>query len=239
MSSLPRKSVTGLPLKKYVLDTLNGLIDYLQTHRIKAGRGIDVRETASGYVIGLANSPSNPPQVQSASGDGADGIEASVTGGTASITLTGGTGSVNLVGTGSVNISGNTNTGNIEINATGGTSTFGFPDYSNEVVAHGNIDLTGSTYSYAYPVWLIGGIGMELDANGDVWADINLWVNSSPNQTRIRILEINATAEDNAKIDYLSVPVCVPIPANTPFYFSPNATDMNYCRNDLGIYGCL
>ena len=68
MSSLPRKSVTGLPLKKYVLDTLNGLIDYLQTHRIQAGRGIDVRETASGYVIGLAKPPSNPPQVQNAGG---------------------------------------------------------------------------------------------------------------------------------------------------------------------------
>lgn len=119
MSSLPRKSVTGLPLKKYVLDTLNGLIDYLQTHRIQAGRGIDVRETASGYVIGLAQPPSNPPQVQSAGGSGADGIEANVTGGTASITLTGGTGSVNLVGTGGVTISGNTNTGNIEIDASG------------------------------------------------------------------------------------------------------------------------
>ena len=117
MSSIPRKSVTGLPLKKYVLDTLNGLIDYLQTHRIQAGRGIDVRETASGYVIGLAQPPSNPPQVQNVGGGGggADGIEASVTGGTASITLTGGTGSVNLVGTGGVTISGNTSTGNIEI----------------------------------------------------------------------------------------------------------------------------
>lgn len=237
MSSLPRKSVTGLPLKKYVLDTLNGLIDYCHTHRIKAGKGIDVRETASGYVIGLAQPPSNPPQVQSASGGGgADGIEASVTGGTASITLTGGTGSVNLVGTGSVTISGNTNTGNIEINSTGGTGV-GFPNYANEVVSRGNVDIFGTTtYTYNYPVWLIGYVGAQSDENDQVRCSLSVVIGTSPNSERVYIADLN---NDYTFIGSYTTFICMPIPANTPFYFLEGGHDTSLYMNELAIYPCL
>lgn len=234
MSSLPRKSVTGLPLKKYVLDTLNGLIDYCHTHRIKAGRGIDVRETASGYVIGLAQPPSNPPQVQSASGGGADGIEASVTGGTASITLTGGTGSVNLVGTGSVTISGNTNTGNIEINATGGSGGVGFPDYAHPLVQGGNVAF-GTTYPSGYAaqnVWLIGRITMFADQNQQLAGSLIIHLSNGTDTETIWLADTLLNNMDGQE----DIPIMLPIPASYTFRLDYNNPPDSIA---LGIYPCI
>ena len=233
MSSLPRKSVTGLPLKKYVLDTLNGLIDYLQSHSIKAGRGIDVRETASGYVIGLANPPSNPPQVLNAGG-GADGIEASVTGGTASITLTGGTGSVNLVGTGSVTISGNTNNGNIEINATGWSGGVGFPDYAHPLVQNGNV-VFGTTYPSGYAaqnVWLIGRISMVADQNNQLAGSLIVNLNDGTNSETLWLAD---TLLDNVG-GQEDIPIMLPIPSNYTFELDYNNQPDSI---SLGIYPCI
>lgn len=240
MSSLPRKSVTGLPLKKYVLDTLNGLIDYLQTHRIKAGKGIDVRETASGYVIGLAQPPSNPPQVLNAGG-GADGIEASVTGGTASVTLTGGTGSVNLVGTGGCTISENLGTGDIEINATGGTSTIsiGFPDFTQGVAVSGR-----TTYGpFNYPVWLVGnvrnytGSGAVGDCqclitlNGNGFSCIWLWL--------MYTSELKCQGTYGDYVPSLENHVFMPIPPGVYFYINHNHVASDPATLDLYYYPCI
>lgn len=245
MGSLPTKAVTGANFKKWTVETLNKLIDYLHGARIKPGYGIMVRETPSGTIVELAKKQA--PVVNNTTGGGTgvtQDISASVSGGTASVTLSGSTSAVEFVGTGDVTISGNTN-GQIEIGVSGGTGgggggAFGFPDYTNVVVAHGLVDLTGTTtYLYDYPVWLMGTVGMNIDQNGDTWGFIDMWINSSPNQERIELFGINATAEDNARIDAISAFVSIAIPANTPFYFTPNATDLNYCRNDLRIYGCL
>lgn len=175
------------------------------------------------------------------SGGGSQELSVTVSGNTATIGLSGSTATAQLVGTGDVSIYGNTN-GQIEIDAAGGGGGgggFGFPDYSNEIVAPGDVDLSGTTtYSYPYPVWLMGSIGMTVNDVGEVWADISLWIGSSPNQRRFEILEINATAEDNARIEALSVPMYTPIPANVPFYFLMSATDSDLVRNELAIYGC-
>jgi hypothetical protein len=220
MSSLPRKSVTGLPLKKYVLDTLNGLIDYCHTHRIKAGKGIDVRETASGYVIGLAQPPSNPPQVLNAGG-GADGIEASVTGGTASIALTGGTGSVNLVGTGAVTITRNTTTGDIEINATGSTSSVGFPDYTSNKVSANAIVLDTTYGAYAFPVWVVGYMYTEYD-NADTQIG-NIWVDFYENGVSaggIHLFDVRVPDDINGEQGLAQIPLLLPIPSGLSFKFT-------------------
>lgn len=86
------------------------------------GRYTLVNRSAAGTSVTLTPSLINALNRSAApSAGGATGIEAAVSGGTASVTLTGGTGSVNLVGTGGVTISGNTNTGEIEIfGSTGG-----------------------------------------------------------------------------------------------------------------------
>ena len=214
MSTLPRKSVSGLPLKKYVLDTLNGLIDYLQTHRIRSGHGIDVQETASGYVINLARTPTNVPQVQN-TGGGADGIEANVTGGTASITLTGGTGSVNLVGTGAVTISGNTTTGNIEINATGGSGTVGFPDLLTGSAVSG-----GTNYPVTSDSWLVGHVGIYGDTslnyptNLSGYVDLKVSLTATPSQSNTFELYCNQGLYQVSRSGLNEwFPVCIPIKA--------------------------
>lgn len=237
MSTLPRKSVSGLPLKKYVLDTLNGLIDYLQTHRIRSGHGIDVQETASGYVINLARTPTNVPQVQNAGG-GADGIDASVTGGTASITLTGGTGSVNLVGTGAASISKNATTGDIEINATGGTSTtsLGFPDYSSGMAVSG-----GTTYGgYANNGWLIGDVTSPNSAyaTGDCECIVTLNGNGFSALSIVLLNTIGLTNFQNYA-GVITNPVFLPIPANVSFNINPSVVSGQDATLNLKYYACI
>lgn len=239
MSSLPRKSVTGLPLKKYVLDTLNGLIDYCHTHRIKAGKGIDVRETASGYVIGLAQPPSNPPQVQSASGGGgADGIEASVTGGTASITLTGGTGSVNLVGTGSASISKNATTGDIEINSTGsgGGAVVGMPDYANPLVTQVYYNTTyPSTYYTDQDVWIIGSLNTVFDPNDySLSGHVEIAISNGTVTNTILLQDIYTNTSSNSH--EIETPVFMPIPRGFSFQLTHGSSTPGL---GVKIYPCL
>lgn len=239
MSSIPRKSVTGLPLKKYVLDTLNGLIDYLQTHRIQAGKGIDVRETASGYVIGLAQPPSNPPQVErGGGGGGADGIEANVNGGTASITLTGGTGSVNLVGTGDVTISGNTNTGNIEINATGGGggAVVGMPDYANPLVTSVAYNTTYPSTFYAnQDVWLIGMLNTVFDPNNySLSGHVEIALSNGTVTNNILLQDIFMNVSSNA--NEIETPVMLPIPRGYSFVLTCGSVTPGL---GVKIYPCL
>lgn len=237
MASIPRKSVKGANLKKWLVDTIDAILDYLHASRIRPGYGIAVDETPTGTIVRLAGTPSSNAPVSTGGGGttGATGIESSVSGGTASITLTGGTGSVNLVGTGSVTISGNTNTGNIEINSSGGTSAVGFPNYQNSIVERGDVDLSGSTYSYNYPVWLIGNVGASSDENDQVRFGLDLWLGTSPNQERVGI---SNTANDYTFQGTITTFVCLPIPANTPFYFV-SVDDLNLYINELVIYTCL
>ena len=228
MASLPRKGITGDNLKKWVVDTVNGLIDYLHSHRVRPGNGIRVDETPSGVVVSLANIPSAsaPSNVTQ---NGASGIDSAVSGGTASVYLTGGTGSVNFVGTGSVTLSGNTN-GQIVINAAGGTaSNASFPDLANPIES---ISFDVSYPGYAYPVWLIGQIGVDssLTSNNTVVCSVNFGTNG------VQVYEWGAGAPGGTKY----VPLVFPIPANTPFEVSTvlagYATELN---GSITSYPCI
>ena len=230
---IPSKIQHGEKVIATVFDKINGIIDYLNASRIRKGPGILVDESPSGTVIKLEdNRPATPPQVLPAGSGGASGIEAAVSGGTASITLTGGTGSVKMVGSGSVSISGNTN-GEVVLTGSGG-SAVGFPNYFNPVVDRGDVDLSGTTYSYNYPVWLIGNVGASSDENDQVRFDLDLWLGSS-NQERVGISQ---TSNDYTFMGTITNFVCIPIPANTPFYFV-TVDDLSLYLNELTIYPCL
>ena len=171
-----------------------------------------------------------------AAGGGADGIEAAVTGGTASITLTGGTGSVNITGTGAVTITGNTNTGDIEINATGGTAgSVGFPDYVHPLVQAGNVafytQYPGSAYA-DQNVWLIGRITLVADQNQQLAGSliINLTKGSGT-----ETIWLNDTLLDNmdGQTDF---PIMLPIPSGYTFSLAYNNPPDSI---SLGIYPCL
>lgn len=163
MGSLPTKAVTGANFKKWTVETLNKLIDYLHGARIKPGYGIMVRETPSGTIVELAKKQA--PVVNNTTGGGTgvtQDISASVSGGTASVTLSGSTSAVEFVGTGDVTITGNTN-GQIEINATGGGGGGGvtcFPDYANPIES--GLELDTFYGPYANPVWLIGTVEYDM-----------------------------------------------------------------------------
>lgn len=69
MGSIPPKAVSGQNFKKWVVETLNKLIDYLHGARIRPGYGIMVRETPSGTIVELAKKQAAP--VNNATGGGA------------------------------------------------------------------------------------------------------------------------------------------------------------------------
>lgn len=138
MSSLPQKSIKGAVFKTWAIQSIDKLIDYLSGTFIRGGKGISVRRSAGVTIIELEKQPEQVQQ--NATGGATQDISANVSGGTASVTLSGSTSSVEFVGTGDVTISGNTN-GQIEINSNGvGMS---FPDWGNLAVHQ--ISLTWST----------------------------------------------------------------------------------------------
>ena len=205
---IPAKIQHGEKVIATVFDKINGIIDYLNASRIRKGPGILVDESPSGTVIKLAdNRPATPPQVLPAASGGASGIEAAVSGGTASITLTGGTGSVKMVGSGSVSISENGD-GEIEFNSSG-SAVIGFPDYSKFSSAE-FISLVNQqvTKTYAFPIWLIG------EAAKNTGSDMSCTITIDIGGKTINLLSVSI---GSTSLYGYSVPVFIPIPANTTF----------------------
>ena len=236
MASIPRKSVKGANLKKWLVETIDGIIDYLHSSRIRPGYGIAVDETPSGTIVRLASTPSSNAPISTGGGTGASGIGATVTGGTASVTLTGGTGSVNLVGTGSVTISGNTNTGNIEINASGGSpGSVGFPDYAHPLVQGGNVAFLTTYPGTAYAdqnVWLIGRIRMVADQNQQLAGSLIIYLSDGVNTESIWLVDTLLDGMDGQE----DIPIMLPIPAGYTFELHYNNPPDSL---ELGIYPCI
>lgn len=137
MASLPKKGVTGINFQKWIKDSINGLIDYLHAARIRPGYGISVRETPSGTIVELAKKEA-PTINNTTGGTGAtQDISSTVSGGTATVSLSGSASSVEIVGTGDVQVSGGTN-GQIIL------SGAGFPVWKNLV------------YQQITPTWTSG-----------------------------------------------------------------------------------
>lgn len=150
MASLPQKSTSGNNLKQWLIRSIDGLIDYLSATRVRPGYGISVEETPSGTVISLKNRPAGvPQQMQQQTGGGASGIDAAVSGGTASISLTGGTGSVNMVGSGSVSISEN-GAGEIVFTGSGSGGTYPYQPIDGPIM---NED---TDYYFSQDTWISG-----------------------------------------------------------------------------------
>lgn len=188
MASLPQKSIKGTLFKKWAVESIDKLIDFLSSPFIQAGKGIAVRRSGGITIIELEKPTATAQNVTNNTVSGADGIESSVSGGTASVTLTGGTGSVNFVGTGAVSISGNTN-GEIEINATGGTSTAQqFPDYADSVVPIS----AGTAYPVVYDSWLIGTVGLYKTDSSAFPTEITLHILNQTGTTTVRSLTLFA-----------------------------------------------
>lgn len=227
---IPTKIQHGDKVISTVYAKINGIIDYLNASRVKPGTGIRVQETPSGTVVFSVPNSVTPPQLN-AGGSGATGIESDVTGGTASIMLTGGTGSVNFVGTGSVVISGNTNTGNIEINATGGTSgVIGFPNYALPL-EYRNVAMN-TNYSYNVPVWVIGEVHsviLENELRGDLFVDIT----AGTHTTRIYLFDVY---DSTLATERAASPITLPIPANYTFRFGSVTDDPDL---DVSIFPCV
>ena len=204
---IPSKIQHGEKVISTVFDKINGIIDYLNASRIRKGPGILVDESPSGTVIKLAdNRPATPPQVLPAGG-GASGLSATVSGGTATVKISGSTALVIEPGA-NIQISGGTN-GEIIISATGGGGVIGFPDYSKFDTAE-FISLVNQqvTKTYTYPIWLIG------EAAKNTGADMSCTITIDIGGKTIDLLSVSIGS--TTLYGYV-VPVCIPIPANTTF----------------------
>ena len=205
---IPAKIQHGEKVIATVFDKINGIIDYLNASRIRKGPGILVDESPSGTVIKLAdNRPATPPQVLPAGSGGASGLSATVSGGTATVEISGSTALVIEPGA-NIQISGGTN-GELIISATGGGGVIGFPDYSKFDTAE-FISLVNQqvTKTYTYPIWLIG------EAAKNTGADMSCTITIDIGGKTIDLLSVSIGS--TTLYGYV-VPVCIPIPANTTF----------------------
>ena len=135
--------VSGQPIPRGWFARLVRFINSLILHG--DNQYVMVNRTDAGTTITLTPSLINDlTKAAAPAAGGASGIESNVTGGTASITLTGGSGSVNMVGTGSINISGNTN-GEIELHGGGGIPFSG--------VNTASIRLDNGSHVYQHDGW--------------------------------------------------------------------------------------
>ena len=207
MASLPQKSTSGNNLKQWLIRSIEGLIDYLNATRIRPGYGIDVRETPAGTEISLKDMKTAVPcSIQKNAGT-ASGLTATVSGGTATVAISGSTALVIEPGA-NIQISGGTN-GELIISATGGGGVIGFPDYSKFDTAE-YISLVNQqvTKTYAYPIWLIG------EAAKNTGSDMSCTITIDIGGKTIDLLSVSIGT--TTLYGYV-VPVCIPIPANTTF----------------------
>lgn len=237
MPSLPRKSVKGTMFKKWVVDSIDQIIDYLSSNWLQPGNGINIRRTPSGTIIELQKQ-AETRQTLSGGGGANQDITSTVAGGTAFVGLTGSTASAAFVGTGAVTISGNTNTGNIEINATGGTSatSLGFPDYSSGIAVSG-----GTTYGgYTTDGWLIGDVTSPNSAyaTGDCECIVTLNGNGFSALSIVLLNTIGLTNFQNYA-GVITNPVFLPIPANVSFNINPSVVSGQDATINLRYYTCI
>lgn len=238
MSSLPQKSIKGAVFKTWAISSIDKLIDYLSGTFIRGGKGIAVRRFAGVTIIELEKQPEQVQQ--NATGGGAtQDISATVSGNTASIGLSGSTATVELVGTGDVTITGNTN-GQIEFNATGGTpSGIGAPNYANPIVDRGSVALRTPYGNYANVAYLVGAVVSVIESvggddylRGDVFADITIKGNTSSSRVYLASFDV-PTTDASASI---SSPVFLIIPSGATVTLG-SATDP--VVSELAIYPSL
>jgi hypothetical protein len=140
-------------------------------------------------------------------------LSVSVTGGTATIALSGSTDTVPVVAGSNVNITGNTN-GEVVVSATGGTGTnLFFPDYATSPVSITD----GTVYPVSADSWLIGTAGLYKTSSTGFPAYVTLKIYSSDGTTIVRTFDLisdtgifGSSYNSNQPFD---IPVCRPIKA--------------------------
>lgn len=237
MASLPSKGVTGDNFKKWAVDSINKLIEYLGGPFIRGGKGISVRQAGNVTIIELEKQPSVP--AQKTGGGTTQDISATVSGGTAFLGLSGSTSSVEFVGTGDVTLSGNTN-GQIEINVTGGTSGggIGAPDYFHPIVDRSSVIMRTNYGPYTKVSYLIGSISSVVETvGGDDYLYGDLYVDfiKGGSSSRVYLASFNSpTSDPSASIESL---VSIIIPSGTTVYLGSVTSDPDI--SDLAIYPSL
>lgn len=205
MPKLPNKSIKGANFKKWCIESIDAIIDYLSSARYLQGApGVTIERKPSGIVIGLEK---QAPQTASVSGGTAaySGLTATVSGGTATVDVSG-VNPLELVAGANVNITGGTN-GEVIINSS--NTPLGFPDYSNPVEPL----YFDTSYTYTYPVWIIGTVGYSSSSSTTtVMCGLN-FIGSVSHR-------LFYWSDVNTPTDALEVPVFAPIPANTEFELS-------------------
>ena len=163
-----------------------------------------------------------------------------VSGGTASIGLSGSTSSVEIVGGSNVSITGNTN-GQVVVSATGGTSSgVGFPSYTTPLVEQGDV-LSQTNYpgtAYAdQSVWLIGNLSVEPDENGQLALSVRVLISHNGNSEAVYLSDF--LTQTNSYIDKLEIPVFMPIPAGHTFQIDILQATGSSITSGLAIYPCI
>lgn len=235
MPKLPNKSIKGANFKKWCIESIDTIIDYLSSALyLNPGNGISIERRPSGIIIGLEKHAPQPTSAVSGGTAAYSGLTATVSGGTATVDVSG-VNPLELVAGANVNITGGTN-GEVIVSATGGTGSVGFPDYMNPLVSHSNVQID-HTYTYASPVWVIGTIEANADINGQTRAATSIYLSSGTNSKSVYLFDASSDSSDVAR---LSTQVSLPIPANVSFEFQ----DVNYPGDDsilsgLEIYPCI
>lgn len=175
MASIPRKSVKGANLKKWLVETIDGILDYLHSSRVRPGYGIAVDETPSGTIVRLAGTPSGNAPIST--GGGGTGVSGGL-----GIVVSGGTGgnpylvNANLQGGTDISITGGSGGNPLVISYTGGGGggggTFYSPNYGSLSVG-GVAPQYGLGHTFVLPV-KAGNVGFYDDGGGavGVWTDI-------------------------------------------------------------------
>ena len=168
---IPRLPVSGENLKKYLLESIRGIINYLHASEVRAGYGISVDKTASGTVISLEKRPATTSGGES----GAAEYEAGT-----GITITGGTNgvpdkiNVNLSAGTNITITGGTNGNPLKISASGGGGATGIYSSASSGSAtiylsggSGSVRFKGAIYEDDGDIVVMGGTGMS----APVWSN--------------------------------------------------------------------
>lgn len=230
---IPAKIQHGEKVIATVFDKINGIIDYLNASRIRKGPGILVDESPSGTVIKLAdNRPATPPQVLPAGG-GASGLSATVSGGTATVEISGSTALVIEPGA-NIQISGGTN-GEIIISATGGGGVIGFPDYFSPNIVD-NLAFSTTYGPFNNRVWLIGKVSSVIDTDV-LRGDLTVWVYGGTNSERINVFNADIGPVNTMDIASFGSLVMLPISAGNTFELNWVSAEPDI--SDLRIYPCL
>ena len=160
-------------------------------------------------------------------------LSVSVSGNTATVSISGSTSAVEIVGTGNVNISGNTS-GQIEINVPSGTaSPIGFPNYGVELVAQESMAYNTTYGPFAQNAYLIGEVMAIID--GEERGNLSVYLSGGTISKTVHLFDVYR--EGQTASDILGIPVMLPIPAGLSFQLRAVTDEANI--DNLAVYPAL